>query len=73
MEVPVNLMTNLDNGFAHKAGIHLNALINFGPQKYEPIRPAVIGARRNLIIKSLVSGKTTEEDVMSFKEKYGED
>ncbi|HRD01368.1 MAG TPA: LeuA family protein [Candidatus Saccharicenans sp.] len=73
MEVPMNLMTNLDNGFAHKAGIHLNALINFGPQKYEPIPPAVIGARRNLIIKSLVSGKTTEEDVMTFMEKYGQD
>lgn len=71
IEVPINLITNLSSGFAHKAGIHLNALINFGPQKYEPIPPGVIGNRRKLIINSLVSGKTTEKDLTEFLDKYG--
>lgn len=71
IKVPINLMTNLSNGFAHKAGIHLNALINFGPQKYEPIPPHIIGSKRNLIINSLVSGKTTNSDLLKFLKKYG--
>ncbi len=72
IEVPINLITNLSHGFAHKAGIHLNALIKFGPHKYEPIPPHVIGARRSLIINSIVSGKTTEKDVAEFFNKYGD-
>lgn len=72
IEVPINLITNISNGFAHKAGIHLNALLNFGPQKYEPIPPNLIGNRRKLIIKSIVSGKTTEKDLIEFYKKYGE-
>lgn len=73
IEVPINLITNISNGFAHKAGIHLNALINFGPQKYEPIPPGLIGNRRKLIIKSIVSGKTTEKEVTEFLERFGDD
>ncbi|MGQ9619073.1 MAG: LeuA family protein [Candidatus Aminicenantia bacterium] len=72
VEVPINLMTNLTNGFAHKAGIHLNAIINFGPHKYEPIPPKIIGGKRNLIIKSMVSGKTSEDDILEFFKKYGD-
>lgn len=72
IEVPINLITNLSNGFAHKAGIHLNALINFGPQKYEPIPPDLIGNKRKLIIKSIVSGKTTASDLIDFYKKYGD-
>ncbi len=73
IEVPINLITNLFNGFAHKAGIHLNALINFGPNKYEPLPPNLIGNKRQLIIKSIVSGKTDEKDVLDFLRKYGDD
>ncbi len=73
IEVPINLITNLFNGFAHKAGIHLNALINFGPSKYEPLPPNLIGNKRQLIIKSIVSGKTDEKDVLDFLRKYGDD
>lgn len=73
IEVPINLITNLSNSFAHKAGIHLNALINFGPGKYEPLPPSLIGNKRQLIIKSMVSGKTDEKDLLDFLRKYGDD
>lgn len=73
VEVPINLITNLYNGFAHKAGIHLNALMNFGPHKYEPLPPNLIGNKRKLVIKSIVSGKTDEGDLLNFLRKYGED
>jgi len=72
IEVPINLITSINNGFAHKAGIHLNALINFGPHKYEPIPPSLIGNRRQLIVNSLVSGRTTEKDVNEFLKRFGE-
>jgi homocitrate synthase len=71
IDMPPHLMTNPANGFAHKAGIHLNAVLKFGPHKYEPLPPAVIGNRRNLIIKSLVSGRTTEADVAEFNRRFG--
>ncbi len=73
IEVPINLITNLCNGFAHKAGIHLNALMNFGPHKYEPLPPNLIGNKRKLVIKSIISGKTDEGDLLNFLRKYGED
>ncbi len=56
--MPPHLITNPTNGFAHKAGIHLDAIIRFGPQKYELLSPAVVGNRRNLIIGTVLSGKT---------------
>ena len=70
VEMPLNLVTNPVNGFAHKAGIHLDALMKFGPQKYESFSPALIGNKRHLIVRSLVSGKTTEQDVREFEKKY---
>jgi len=72
IDVPINLITSVKNGFAHKAGIHLNALINFGPHKYEPIPPSLIGNRRHLIVNSLISGRTTEKDVNEFLKRFGE-
>ncbi len=71
IEIPVNLMTNISNGFAHKGGIHLDALMRFGPHKYELFSPEVIGNARNLVIRTLISGKTTEHEVEEFKRKYG--
>jgi len=64
--VPIHLMTNPDNGFAHKAGIHLDALIKFGPHKYECLAPSVIGAKRSLVLHPLISGKTRPTDVRAF-------
>jgi len=57
IEVPLNLLTNRENGFAHKAGIHLDAINKFGPQKYEFISPGVIGNQRRLVTESPISGK----------------
>ncbi len=57
IEVPINLLTNRQNGFAHKAGIHLDAICKFGPQKYELIAPQIIGNRRILVNDSPISGK----------------
>lgn len=71
VEMPFNLITNQSNAFAHKAGIHLNALMKHGPHKYELFAPRIIGNRRNLIFNHLVSGKTSEADVRAFYELYG--
>ncbi len=71
IEMPHHLMTNPSNGFAHKAGIHLDALMKFGPQKYEPLSPGLIGNRRKLVVDTLLSGKTGAIDIANFQEKYG--
>ncbi len=71
IDMPLHLMTNPASGFAHKAGIHLDALIKFGPHKYECLPPEVIGNKRRLVISTIVSGKTTEEDVAAFEERFG--
>ncbi|KKS46179.1 hypothetical protein A3J20_01545 [Candidatus Gottesmanbacteria bacterium RIFCSPLOWO2_02_FULL_42_29] len=70
-EVPFNLLTNRENGFAHKAGIHLHALVNFGPTTYEPISPGVFGNVRQLVYGSEISGRTDEKTVKDFYKKYG--
>ncbi len=71
IDMPPHLMTNPVNGFAHKAGIHLNAMLKYGPGKYEAFSPGVIGNRRNLVIRSLVSGRTTEAEVAEFNRRFG--
>lgn len=71
IETPPNLMTNPSNGFAHKAGIHLDALVKFGPHKYELLPPQLIGNRRALVVGTLLSGKTARRDIRKFQEKYG--
>jgi homocitrate synthase len=71
IDMPPHLMTNPVNGFAHKAGIHLNAMLKFGPGKYEPVPPGLIGNRRNLVIRSLISGRTTEAEVEEFNRRFG--
>jgi len=71
IDMPPHLMTNPGNGFAHKAGIHLNAVLKFGPQKYEPLPPGVLGNRRNLVINTLISGRTTEAEVEEFNRRFG--
>ena len=63
METPVNLMTSRAAGFAHKAGIHLNAIRRFGPRKYEWLAPQVIGNRRVFITGSPVSGRTGKDSL----------
>lgn len=67
IETPVNLPTNTQNGFAHKAGIHLDAILSLGPEKYEPLDPELIGNQRNLIVNTPISGKTTAGDVHIFE------
>ena len=69
MEMPPHLITNPTNGFAHKAGIHLDAIIRFGPQKYELLSPAVVGNKRNMIIGTILSGKTDESDVRRLEQR----
>ena len=64
-------MTNPVNGFAHKAGIHLNAMRKYGPGKYELLAPRIVGNRRRLVIRSLVSGRTTEAEVAEFDRRFG--
>jgi homocitrate synthase len=71
IEMPPHLLTNPANGFAHKAGIHLDALIKFGPQKYEAFSPRLIGNSRKMVINTLVSGKTGPKDLEEFEQKYG--
>ena len=69
IEMPLNLMTNRSNGFAHKAGIHLNAIQKLGPHKYELFPPEIIGNKRRFIFNSLISGRTNGKDAMEAKRK----
>jgi homocitrate synthase len=71
IEVPLHLMTSPANGFAHKAGIHLDALMKFGPGKYEPLSPRVVGNVRRLVLHSLISGKTSELQAREFEQRFG--
>jgi len=71
IDMPPHLVTNPENGFAHKAGIHLDALIKFGPRKYECLSPEVFGNKRTMVIDSFISGKTTAEDVRAFEKRFG--
>jgi len=70
-DVPFNLLTNRENGFAHKAGIHLHSVMKLGPQTYELFSPDLIGNTRQIIHGTLISGRTTEADVARFYQKYG--
>jgi 2-isopropylmalate synthase len=45
------------SSFAHKAGVHVNAIIK-NPKSYEHIEPATVGNRRRLLVSEL-SGKST--------------
>lgn len=69
-EVPYNMITS-KNGFTHKAGLHLNGVQKQGPSLYEAIPPGKIGADRNLVIGSPISGRTTQTDVDNFYQTYG--
>ena len=71
MDMPPHLVTNPANGFAHKAGIHLDALIKFGPGKYECLPPEAFGNKRRMIIDTPISGKTTSADVRTFEKRFG--
>ena len=73
IDMPPHLMTSRANGFAHKAGLHLDALVKFGPHKYECLDPQTIGNRRSLIVGTTVSGKTTPAQVRAFEKRYGGD
>jgi homocitrate synthase len=71
IEVPPHLITSPANGFAHKAGIHLDALMKFGPRKYEPLSPQIVGNVRRLVLHSLISGKTSAAEALEFERKFG--
>lgn len=45
------------SAFAHKAGVHVNAIMK-NPKSYEHLDPSVVGNRRRLLISEL-SGKST--------------
>ena len=45
------------SSFAHKAGVHVNAIMK-NPKSYEHIEPATVGNRRRLLVSEL-SGKST--------------
>ncbi|MFH0839471.1 MAG: citramalate synthase [Candidatus Omnitrophota bacterium] len=45
------------SAFAHKAGVHINAIMK-NPKTYEHLDPALVGNRRRLLISEL-SGKST--------------
>lgn len=71
MEVPFNLPT-AENAFNHKAGIHIDGVRSLGPGLYEErTRPGVIGNRRGVVLRSAVSGRTTEEQMERFFEEHG--
>ena len=71
IDVPLHLITSPANGFAHKAGIHLDALMKFGPGKYEPLSPRIVGNVRRLVLHSVISGKTSDVQAREFEQRFG--
>lgn len=71
VQIPLNMITNTNNAFFHKAGIHLDALRKFGPHKYEAFPPQLIGNRRGIALNPLISGKARARDVAEFFKIYG--
>lgn len=71
IEVPFNMLTNRRNGFNHKAGIHVDAVVKNGPDTYELFPPRVIGNERNLDLKTPISGKTSYLEREAFYERHG--
>jgi len=70
IEMPPHLITNPTNGFAHKAGIHLDAMVKFGPHKYELFSPAIVGNKRKLVLHTLLSGKAGTADVSDLEKRF---
>lgn len=71
IEMPFNMLTNRQSGFSHKAGIHLDAMMKYGPSKYELMLPGILGNQRSLLVGTMISGKTSKKDVESFTKKHG--
>jgi homocitrate synthase len=71
ISVPFSAVTNQHTAFNHKAGIHINAITKFGPKKYEPFAPGVIGNTRNIEVGGLISGGTTDFEVQQFYQQHG--
>lgn len=67
--LPFNLITSI-NAFAHRSGIHINGILNFGPTLYEPIDPHFIGNQRYFQIGTNISGKTKIEQIQHFIKNY---
>ena len=64
------------SAFAHKAGIHVNAILK-NPKTYEHIEPHLVGNRRRVLISELIgkSGllkKAQEMELELDKEKAGD-
>jgi isopropylmalate/homocitrate/citramalate synthase len=46
-------------------------LSQFVTHKYEVLSPQVIGNRRNLVINTVLSGKTRARNVVEFQKRFG--
>jgi isopropylmalate/homocitrate/citramalate synthase len=45
--------------------------MKFGPGKYEPLSPRVVGNVRRLVLHSLISGKTSDLQAREFEQRFG--
>lgn len=63
MDTPFNLITNQENAFAHKAGIHLDAIKKLGTSVYEAIPAELVGNHRVFVTDSQISGKAINATV----------
>lgn len=69
-EIPFNMITSL-NGLTHKSGVHINGVIRHGPGLYEAVPPKLIGNDRRLVIETAISGRTSQEQLDDFYNRYG--
>ena len=73
MSLPTSLTISVkpyvgDSAFAHKGGIHVNAVLK-SPETYEHVRPDLVGNRQRILVSDL-SGRS---NIIYKKEKFGLD
>lgn len=56
IEIPFNACLTSPTAFAHKAGLHTNAVLR-APETYESIDPAVVGRSRDVLVAHALVGR----------------
>ncbi|MCC6907845.1 MAG: citramalate synthase [Phycisphaerales bacterium] len=60
------------NAFAHKAGVHVNAIMKF-PESYEHMEPALVGNQRRIVVSDLAGKSNMEFKAKEFGFEFGKD
>jgi len=52
--------------FYHRSGLHINGVMNVGPELYEPLDPSIIGNNRRIVSGTNISGRTSRAQANHF-------